>query len=226
MTGNIYCGLHEFEDMAFLLHVLKQGDLFVDIGANAGAYTVLASAVTGARTYCFEPVPATYSRLLTNIRLNNIQKKVVALNLALGHSKGQIRFSSDRDCTNHVIAADETSENAISVNQSTPDEELLDGAPLLMKIDVEGYEAPTLQGAVNTLENKRLCAVILELNGSGNRYGYDEEKILGLMLDYGFKPYIYEPFKRTLVNLKGKNTAKTTDNTLFIRDKARIQERL
>ena len=53
VTGNIYCGLHEFEDMAFLLHVLRQGDLFVDIGANAGAYTVLASAVTGARTYCF-----------------------------------------------------------------------------------------------------------------------------------------------------------------------------
>ena len=179
----------------------------------------------GVIRYCFEPVPATYSRLLTNIRLNNIQEKVVALNLALGHSKGQIRFSSDRDCTNHAIAADETSENAISVNQSTLDEEL-DGAPLLMKIDVEGYETPTLQGAVNTLENKRLCAVILELNGSGNRYGYDEEKILGLMLDYGFKPYIYEPFKRTLVNLKGKDTAKTTGNTLFIRDKARIQKRL
>jgi hypothetical protein len=49
-TGNIYCGLHEFTDMAFLLHLLRPDDLFVDVGANIGSYTVLASAVCGART--------------------------------------------------------------------------------------------------------------------------------------------------------------------------------
>src|SRR5580658_9889738 len=39
-TGNIYTGLLEFEDMAFVLHVLRKGDLFADIGANIGVYTV------------------------------------------------------------------------------------------------------------------------------------------------------------------------------------------
>jgi hypothetical protein len=34
VTGNIYCDLHKFPDMAFLLHVLREEDLFVDIGAN------------------------------------------------------------------------------------------------------------------------------------------------------------------------------------------------
>lgn len=48
-TGNIYCGLHEYRDMAFLLHLLRADDLFVDIGANIGSYTILASAVCGAR---------------------------------------------------------------------------------------------------------------------------------------------------------------------------------
>ena len=73
MTGNIYCGLAEFADMAFVLHVLRAGDLFVDIGANAGAYTLLASSVAGAKTTCFEPVPATYARLLTiNPAIKNI----------------------------------------------------------------------------------------------------------------------------------------------------------
>ncbi len=33
-TGNVYCGLHEFEDMALLLHILRKVDRFVDIGAN------------------------------------------------------------------------------------------------------------------------------------------------------------------------------------------------
>ena len=125
---------------------------------------------------------------------------------------------------NHVIAADETGANVISVNQSTLDEEL-DGAPLCIKIDVEGYETPTLQGGLNTLKNKALCAVIMELNGSGNRYGYDEGKIPGLMSSYGFKPYAYKPFERKLINLKGKNTI-GTNNTLFIRDRAFIQQRI
>ena len=40
-TGNVYCGLHEFEDMALVLHALRSRDLFVDIGANVGSYTVL-----------------------------------------------------------------------------------------------------------------------------------------------------------------------------------------
>src|SRR5712672_1629721 len=41
LTGNIYAGLHEFPDMGFLLHFLREDDLFVDVGANAGSYTIL-----------------------------------------------------------------------------------------------------------------------------------------------------------------------------------------
>ncbi|HEX9953226.1 MAG TPA: hypothetical protein VGB53_15755, partial [Rubricoccaceae bacterium] len=56
-TGNLYAGLHEFEDMAFVLHALRPTDLFVDVGANVGSYTVLAGAAIGARCESFEPVP-------------------------------------------------------------------------------------------------------------------------------------------------------------------------
>ena len=54
-TGNIYCGLHEFEDMAFLLHLLRPEDTFVDVGANIGSYTILAAGVCRARSIAFEP---------------------------------------------------------------------------------------------------------------------------------------------------------------------------
>lgn len=223
VTGNIYCGLHEFPDMAFLLHVLREGDLFVDIGANVGSYTVLASSAIGARGYCFEPVPSTYARLMTNIRLNNLGEHVVSLNIALGNSRGEIHFSSDQNCMNHVIADNEITENKITVTVSTLDEELKDD-PFLMKIDVEGYETPALEGADNTLRNKELCCVIMELNGSGKRYGYDESKILSMMSDYGFKTYSYKPFERSLINLEGKNL--TEGNTIFIRNMDRIMERI
>ncbi len=48
MTGatmNFYCGLHEAVDMALVLHALQPGDVFLDVGANVGTYTILASAV-------------------------------------------------------------------------------------------------------------------------------------------------------------------------------------
>ena len=37
-TGNFYCGLHEFNDMGFLIHLLRKEDFFVDIGANVKLY--------------------------------------------------------------------------------------------------------------------------------------------------------------------------------------------
>lgn len=214
VTGNIYCGLHEFPDMSFLLHVLTENDLFVDIGANVGSYTVLSAGVIGAQSYCFEPVPQTYERLVSNIKLNNLESKVTPFNLALGESKGEILFSSDLNCMNHVITDVDTL-NTITVSVSTLDQELKD-IPFLIKIDVEGYEMAALEGAKNILGNKNLCAVIMELNGSGTRYGYDESDILKLMSSYGFKTYSYEPFKRKLINLKGKNLM--SGNTIFIKN--------
>jgi hypothetical protein len=42
-TGNVYVGLHEFEEMAFALHALRPSSRFIDVGANVGSYTVLAA---------------------------------------------------------------------------------------------------------------------------------------------------------------------------------------
>lgn len=223
ITGNIYCGLHEFPDMAFLLHVLRDEDIFVDVGANVGSYTILACSAIGTRGYCFEPVPSTYSRLMTNIRLNDLGERVVSLNIALGNAKGEIYFSSNQNCLNHVITDDEQTENKIVVNVSTLDEEIKND-PFLIKIDVEGYETPVLEGADNTLRNEELCSVIMELNGSGNRYGFDESKILQMMFDYGFKTYSYKPFEREVISIEGKNLSE--GNTLFIRNRERVLDRI
>jgi hypothetical protein len=108
VTGNYYVGLHEFSDMAFLLHLLRPGDVFVDAGANMGTYTVLASGVCGAFSYCFEPIQATFERLMANIQLNQLQNLTQATQCALGNQKGNIQFTYRQDTTNHVATAEET----------------------------------------------------------------------------------------------------------------------
>ena len=87
-TGNLYCGLHEFNDMGFLLHFLRSDDLFIDIGANIGSYTILAAGHIGASVVSVEPVPKTFEYLKNNIAINQIDSKVVTHNLALGHEMG------------------------------------------------------------------------------------------------------------------------------------------
>src|SRR5215472_14517544 len=87
-TGNVYCGLHEFVEMAFLLHLLRPGDLFLDIGANIGSYTVLASKLCGAQTIAFEPDPHAASALEQNIRANDIAALANVQRIALGEYDG------------------------------------------------------------------------------------------------------------------------------------------
>jgi len=224
LTGNIYTGLHEFPDMGFLLHVLRSNDLFIDVGANVGSYTILACSAIGASGYAFEPVPTTYKRLIENIRLNHLENTVKCLNIGIGREPGIIEFTSDMDTENHALADGEKHANAIRVEVSSLDAVLKDESPVLMKIDVEGYETPVLEGASETLKKQTLHSVIMELNGSGKRYNFDESRILEMMSDYGFRTYSYDPLNRNLINLHGKNL--NSGNTLFIRDETAVLEKL
>ena len=224
LTGNIYTDLHEFPDMGFLLHFLRAEDLFVDIGANVGSYTILACSAVGARGVAFEPVPSTYKRLVENMRLNHLDEKVKCINKGVGAQQGTIAFTSDSDTTNHALASGEQCHNKVSVEVTSLDTALRSEYPSLIKIDVEGYETPVLEGAQEILNNKILNAVIMELNGSGSRYGYDESKILELMFSKGFRAFSYNPFSRALIDLEGKNL--DSGNTLFIRNKSFVEDRL
>lgn len=220
-TGNLYCGLHEFSDMSFLLHLLREGDLFVDVGANIGGYTVLASAHVEANTIAIEPAPSTYSKLLANIRINDIGDRVNALNIALGAAPGVVSFTTSLDTTNHVVLEKEDAET-IKINMDILDNVLADQSPILLKIDVEGFETEVLKGAKQTLQNEKLKAIIIELNGLSERYGIENRKNHEALLGYGFLPYTYNPLKRELRKCETFGHI----NTIYIRDEAFVTNRL
>lgn len=222
-TGNIYCGLHEFEDMAFALHFLREGDLFVDIGANIGSYTILASGACGARTLAVEPSKEAADRLQANIALNGLMDNVRIHRYAVGSERGTVKFSEGLDCINHVVETRETAGTS-EVPLETVDCLVNGKSPVLLKIDVEGYERSVLLGATETLARTTLLAVIVEVNGSGQRYGATNESVFEIMEGIGMTSITYDPLKRQIC--EGRALQRSSGNVVFIRDQKVVQARL
>lgn len=223
ITGNIYTGLHEFNDMAFLLHFLKPGDVFFDIGANAGSYTLLASGVCNAKTFAIEASANTAAITAKNISLNQLENKATLINAAAGAKAGILTFSKNEDTTNHIISADESPATDVeTVNVISVDSISLNDKPALIKIDVEGFETEVLKGMNDTLKQPTLKAIIIELNGSGLRYGFNEGDIHQTLLSNSFRPYQYDPFKRELHLMDSFGSY----NTIYCRDVEFIKARV
>jgi FkbM family methyltransferase len=218
MRGNIYVGLLEFEDMSFTAHFLRKGDLFGDVGSNIGAYTILAAGVRGANVIAVEPVPATVAALKRNVGINAIGDLVTIKEIGVGETGGTMYFSVDQDCMNHIVSEKE----GLQIPVSTLDAIFAEKAPTLLKIDVEGFEAAVLNGAKRTLADPQLEAIIIELNGLGARYGYDDRKTDAAIRDYGFQSFAYDPWTRTLspAAMSGEY------NTLYVRDVESASQRV
>lgn len=220
LTGNIYCGLHEFADMAFVLHYLRATDRFVDVGANAGSYTVLAAGAVGAKTISLEPVPATFERLLDNVNVNRLATRVDCLNCAAGAQDGELAFSAGSDTMNHVLAADESTARAIRVPVRRLDDVVPRDRPVFLKIDVEGFEAAVIAGARGLLGD--VAGMLIEMNGSSQRYGGDDARLHEELVAAGLAPFTYAPFERRLET----DTLRRSGNLLYLRDIEQARERV
>lgn len=193
LTGNYYVGLHEFDDMAFALHILHEDEQFIDVGANLGSYSLIASGLAKAQTLAYEPVPTTYKRLVENISVNNLSNKVTPCMIALtsplnAQNSTKLKFSSDKDSMNSFV--DNTyAGSTIDVDISTLDMHSRNIQPVLIKIDVEGFELDVLKGASETLSKESLLAIIIE--------GQTDD-VNRTLRDAGFVDVNYLPKDRTI----------------------------
>lgn len=210
-TGNIYCGLHEYADMSFVLHLLRSGDLFVDVGANVGSYSVLASGVCGAQSVAIEPDPGTVRHLERNIATNRLEDLVDLRMTAVGEETGTIAFTLGLDTMNRVAVVGDRYSQTVPLARL---DDLLDGrSPALIKMDVEGFETQALRGAEGTLSSPLLLAVMLET--------VDDEAHAQLMR-HGFDKFGYDPRTRRLIDAESA----TGSNLLFVKDRAKVEERV
>ncbi len=216
VTGNIHVGLHEFAEMAFVAHLLCPGDLFADIGANAGSYTVLAAAVAGARVVAVEPVPETAERLQANLELNGVTDRVAVHRVVITDVPGTVLFTADADTVNRIAAPDDHGRRLVEVPATTLDALFTGEPPILLKIDVEGHEAAVLQSGRGLLAEGSVLALVVEM---GDRSGGAAR----MLANEGYQPVRYDPFTRSIgevtPNLSGRNV-------IWVRDRATVVERL
>jgi len=220
-SGNYYCGLLEFNDMAFCLHFLRKEDTFFDVGANVGIYTILASGHVGCQTFAFEPDKDTLLHLRENLKLNEIDKIVSIEEKAVGEKAGMIKFSVAKDTINHVISQNDNSSAFHEVEMTFLDH-FQSQLPKMIKIDVEGFEWNVLNGAKQLLADPNLDVILIEINGSGKYFDVDDNSLHLLLTESGFQPYSYDPFNRKLSQLQTYGNL----NTIYIRNEALVKDRL
>jgi FkbM family methyltransferase len=211
-TGNIYVGLHEFFDMMIPLHFLRRGDFFLDVGANVGAYTILASGVCGANTFAFEPDPNTVSRLRRNIEVNGLEDRVEVYECALGKERAEAAFTVGLDTVNRIAPAGGSGTRIVRMERL--EDVVCDTPPAMMKVDVEGAELEVLSGADRVLTNPSLRVIELETV---------VPESAEILAQHGFEKACYDPFHRTLS--KQLDNCRSS-NTLFVRDWHFVTDRL
>ncbi len=178
----VYANPPDHPEMLAWRRALRSGDLFLDVGANVGSYTIWAGEL-GANVIALEPAPDTYALLLENIELNGYRAE--AIQAAAGATCGTARFTRGLDCVNRLDA-----EGSAQTRMLTIDSLLGNRTAAGMKVDVEGFEIEVLRCCHRALSEHRIRLIQLEWNlGSIAAVGTDRRPVAQLLARYGYRLY-------------------------------------
>lgn len=162
-------GTYEEKELRFVTSQLNEGDLFVDIGANIGLFTLVASRIVGSsgRVVSFEPALRNYNKLVHHISTNNISN-VIAEKLAISSGESSITLKGGEDSFNSGMISEFGTDTGHSELVSTTSLDRyrhinIDGKIKFIKIDIEGGEYNALQGMQEILSADRPM-ILMELN--------------------------------------------------------------
>lgn len=188
----------EPETVNWIETFFKDGQVWYDIGANTGAYTLVASTFFEGRVrvYAFEPAFQNYTQLCKNLALNHCDDSVVPLQVALSDHTGIETFNYRNLVTGSAVHAlgepvnqrGETftpvlAQPALSYRADDFISQFNLPLPNHIKIDVDGIEFPIIMGFEKTLDDPALKSIFLELNEERG----DGPQLLGFLKDKGFK---------------------------------------
>lgn len=183
----------EEKESVFIINNVKQGDVFVDVGANIGYFSMLAARQKAKKVLAIEPIPTTFDFLTKNIRHNNFGDIIKAFNVALGSEEGISKCVSSRGPKNHieyevdnihaglpVIEARVTTLDNLQKNEKQT--ERID----FIKVDIEGYEYEFLMGARVTISNFRPTILMEIVDSRLAKYNASSKQVFDFMTDLGY----------------------------------------
>jgi FkbM family methyltransferase len=167
---NMAVGLYELDTARLIHRLLKSGSWFVDVGANLGYFTTLAAKWTAptGRVDAFEPDPINRQRLEQHLHENALGDRVRIYPIAASSQAGEIELIHPQAAgTNHGMASFYKSlagEGETFIVPTARLDQLLEGVPDLIKIDVEGAELSVIEGLHKILNSASPPKLIIEHN--------------------------------------------------------------
>jgi FkbM family methyltransferase len=165
------------------IDTFSDGDVFWDIGANVGVYSLYAALKPNIRVLAYEPAACNYYVLNKNIEINRMDERIESFCIAFNDNSRLDYFymgSTELGSSMHSFEkAVDWKGNAMSATFKqamigfTIDqfvEQFHPAFPNHIKIDVDGNEDKIISGAQKTLSDRRLKSLLIELDINNTEY--------------------------------------------------------
>jgi len=197
-------GFYEAKTSLFLLNYLKEDDVFIDVGAHFGYFTLLGSRLVGngGRVLSIEAMPRTFAMLEGNIKANRLTN-VEPLNIAGSEANGALTFR-DFGIVDSSLNSMFAPRGALQDTERSGAEVVVPGRRLdevvdaslsrrvnIIKVDAESSEENVLIGLSSTLDRDKPI-VIVELGGGDADEDARAGRIATLMSEYGHRPFAFD----------------------------------
>lgn len=167
-----------------------RNDIFWDVGANTGIYSLYAGKVKGVPTLAFEPASFNHALLCDNIRLNGLEERVAAYAFAFSDRSrlGQLNVADDEPGAAFASVEDagvgRLKQAVLVLSVDDFIERFAPPFPTHIKTDVDGLEAQILNGSRRTLADPRLRSLLVEVD---ERDGSRPEAIDAVLAEFKFR---------------------------------------
>ncbi|MBW1999564.1 MAG: FkbM family methyltransferase [Deltaproteobacteria bacterium] len=234
LSRYLYCYDFETLERRFLKMFLRPGDIYIDIGANIGLFSLLAAwcVKDTGRVYAFEPAKKTYDRLCGNVALNRFTN-VLCFQMAVSHQEGELPLFVSRDGYDawnsfaHPIEGDDFSTQLVKCTKldTFVSENKLLGKVTMVKIDVEGWEMNVLRGGSLFLSRQDAPVLQVEFTEkAAESAGVTCGEVYHKLEDLGYKMFSYDQSRNDIVPDPIRETYPylnliATKNPEFIKDR-------
>lgn len=181
-------------ESTFIVNNLSQGDVFVDVGANIGYFSMLAAQQKAGKVFAIEPMPKSYGMLKMNIEHNMFTDVIEPVNVAMGSREHTAKFTCSLGPKNHMeYDVDDIHHDLpmIEIKVTTLDNFLADRKEVnridFVKVDIEGAEHSFLLGAEKTIQTFKPIVMMEIEEHRLTKYNATAENIFSFMNDLGYK---------------------------------------